>query len=98
MKIFKINIQFTNYTNNLNFNFIYLDDFLLVFKKNKDNPWKIVLFVFLIILYIILSALRNAFKMITTKLFSPMTRNLTDNVLTPFYLIYYLVISDDFEY
>ena len=76
----------------------YLDDFLLVFKKNKDNPWKIVLFVFLIILYIILSALRNAFKMITTKLFSPMTRNLTDNILTPLYLIYYLGISDDFEY
>ena len=36
--------------------------------------------------------------MVTTKIYSPMTRNLTDNVLTPFYLIYYFIIGSDFKY
>ena len=74
----------------------YLEDIKLVFKNNSF--WRLFLFIFLIILYIILSALRNAFKMITTKLYSPMTRNLTDNVLTPLYLIYYFIIGSDFQY
>ena len=77
------------------FNPNYFDDFILVFKKFKG--WKIVLFIFLIILYIILSALRNAFKMITTKIYSPMVRNLTDNVLTPLYLIFYFLVGYDFQ-
>ena len=74
----------------------YLQDIKSVFKKY--DGWDIFLFIFLIILYIILSALRNAFKMITTKIYSPMIRNLTDNVLTPFYLIFYFCIGSDFQY
>ena len=74
----------------------YLQDIKSVFRKY--DGWDIFLFIFLIILYIILSALRNAFKMITTKIYSPMIRNLTDNVLTPFYLIFYFCIGSDFQY
>ena len=74
----------------------YFDDFILVFKKN--NGWDIVLFIFLIILYIIFSALRNALKMITTKIYSPMIRNLTDNVLTPLYFVVNFFVGSDLQY
>ena len=73
----------------------YLQDIKSVFRKY--DGWDIFLFIFLIILYIILSALRNAFKMITTKIYSPMVRNLTDNVLTPLYLIIYFFEGYDFQ-
>ena len=71
----------------------YFDDFILVFKK--FTRWKIVLFIFLIILYFIFSALRNAFKMITTKIYSPMIRNLTDNILNPFTLTFFFIVGYD---
>ena len=72
----------------------YFDDFILVFKKFEG--WDSALFIFLIIIYIILSALRNAFRMITTKIYSPMIRNLTDNVITPISIILYYLGRYDF--
>ena len=73
----------------------YLDDIILIFKTNYG--WEIVLFVSLIIIYIILCSLRNAFKMVTTKLYTPMTRTLTDNILTPIYLLVYFIGNEDFK-
>ena len=72
----------------------YLDDITLIFKTNSG--WELTLFIFLIIFYIILCSLRNAFKMVTTKLYTPMTRTLTDNIITPIYLLYYLIRDEDF--
>ena len=74
----------------------YLEDIIKVLKKNSG--WDLFLFIFLIILYVILSGLRNGFKMVTTKLYSPITRNLSDNVLTPLYLIYFFIKGSDFQY
>ena len=74
----------------------YLKDIKLVVKKIYG--WDLFLFLFLIILYFILSALRNTFKMVTTKIYSPMIRNLTDNVLNPISLIFYFLVGYDFIY
>ena len=74
----------------------YFDDFKLAIKKNEG--WDLVLFIFLIIFYIILSALRNSLKMITTKIYSPMIRNLTDNVLTPLYFVVNFFVGSDLQY
>ena len=80
---------FFNFTPN------YLDDLILVLEERKG--WDLFIFLFLVIFYIICSALRNAFKMVTIKLYSPITRTLSDNVLTPLYLIVYFIIGVDFE-
>ena len=74
----------------------YLDDIYLVLNGRKG--WDLFRFIFLVIFYIICSALRNAFKMVTIKLYSPITRTLSDNVLTPLYLIVYFIIGVDFQY
>ena len=62
----------------------YLDDLKLVYKNNSvGNSF---LFSFLLLLYIILSGGRNVFRVITTKVYSPMARSLTDYFLNPIYL------------
>ena len=61
-----------------------------VFKEYSSG--KLVLFIFLIFLFIILSSARNAFKMITIELYSPMTRILTDIILTPITLLVFRLI------
>ena len=42
---------------------------------------------FLLFLYIVLCGLKNAYKVITNKIYSPMTISLTDYFLNPIYLI-----------
>ena len=72
----------------------YLDDIIIVYKTFSAG--KLVLFTFLLILYIILCAGRNAFRVITTKLYSPMARALTDYFLNPIYHIYDFGMGNDF--
>ena len=57
----------------------YLKDVANVCKKFSIG--KIVLFIFLLLLYVILSGGRNIYRIITSKLYSPMTRALTDYFL-----------------
>ena len=73
---------------------VYLEDFVIIYKTQSSGGF--VLFVFLLFIYIILCGLRNVFKMATTKIYSPMTRTLTDYVLNPFYLLYYYFFTEDF--
>ena len=68
----------------------YFEDMSGVFKEYSSG--KLVLFIFLIFLFIILSSARNAFKMITIELYSPMTRILTDIILTPITLLVFRLI------
>ena len=72
----------------------YLDDLKLVYKNNSvGNSF---LFSFLLLLYIILSGGRNVFRVITTKVYSPMARSLTDYFLNPIYLTYDFSLKNDF--
>ena len=72
----------------------YLDDIRLTY--NTLSIGKIILFTFLLLLYIILSGGRNVFRVVTTKIYNPMARVLTDYFLNPIYLIYYFSIGADF--
>ena len=72
----------------------YLDDLKLVYKNNSvGNSF---LFSFLLLLYIILSGGRNVFRVITTKVYSPMARSLTDYFLNPIYLTLDFSLKNDF--
>ena len=72
----------------------YLDDIKTVY--NTFSAGYLVLFSFLLLLYIILSGGRNVFRVITTKLYSPTARALTDYFLNPLYLIYDFSLRNDF--
>ena len=66
--------------------------------KNDINGAKnyILLFIF-IFLYFILSGGRNIYKIITNKLYSPMTKTLTDYITNPIFIFYYYIFDDDFK-
>ena len=72
----------------------YLDDVKLVY--NNNSAGKFVLFIFLLFLYVILCGGRNVFRVITTKIYSPTTRALTDYFLNPIYHIIYFSTKNEF--
>ena len=76
------------------FNPDYLEDVKQFFKANKAG--KIVLFLFLLIVNLVLCGARNLYRVITTKLYSPMARTLTDYFLNPIYLSVDFVLKKDF--
>ena len=72
----------------------YGQDLINVYKNNSAG--NNILFTFLLLLYIILSGGRNIFRVITTKLYSPMARGLTDYFLNPLYISYDFGMKNDF--
>ena len=71
-----------------------LDD-IKVFKQNNSTSDFSIL-ILLLILYLILSGLKNSFRVTTTKIYSPMTTTFLDYILNPFYMIYHFSFGDDF--
>ncbi len=68
---------------------------IIEFKKiNSTSEFTIL--IFLLILYLSLSGLKNAFRVATTKIYSPMTTTFVEYILNPFYLIYYFCSDNDF--
>ena len=65
---------------------------LKIFKK--ENLPFLIIYLFLFFLF---SCGRNSYRITTNKLFSPMTRALTDSVLDPFLVIYYYISGEDFN-
>ena len=72
----------------------YLDDIKNVYKTYSAG--ELILFTFLLLLYIVLCGGRNIFRVITTKIYSPMTRGLTDYFINPIYYIYDYSLGNDF--
>ena len=72
----------------------YLLDLVGVFKTSSTG--NIILFIFLLIVYIVLCGGRNLYRVITTKLYSPMARILTDYFLNPIYMSVDFAIKKDF--
>ena len=68
---------------------------IIKFKKN-NSTFKYIILIIAFILYIILSGGKNLFRVITTKIYSPMTSTFIVYFLNPFYLIYYFVSEKDF--
>ena len=59
-------------------------------KKGK-NIERIILSIFLLVLYWILSGFKNIYRVITIKLYSPMTRALAETIIDPFIVFYYFI-------
>ena len=73
----------------------FLEDLGDVYKNNSAGNF--TLFFFLLIIYIVLCGGKNIFRVITTKIYSPMARVFSDYFLNPFYLIFYFLVENDFK-
>ena len=62
-------------------------DDIVAMKKNNSTG-NFVLLILALILYLILSGVKNAFRVTTTKIYSPMTTTFMDYILNPFYFTY----------
>ena len=62
-------------------------DDIVAMKKNNSTG-NFVMLILALILYLILSGVKNAFRVTTTKIYSPMTTTFMDYILNPFYLTY----------
>ena len=67
------------------------------YTKNEDNKMKLISFMICLFIYLPLIGIRNAYRVATNKIYSPMTKTLTDYFLNPFFLIYYFLFEDDFS-
>ena len=69
--------------------------YIEIYKKTKSTKQFSILIV-LFVLYIILSGFKNAFRVQSTKIYSPMTTTFMDYILNPIYLIIYFALNEDF--
>ena len=68
--------------------------------KQYYNENKIISFIFLILclfLYLLLCGGRNAYRVVTNKIYSLMTKSLTDYIFNPLLMVYYFIVEDDFK-
>jgi len=73
----------------------------ILFITNKTNEdfnyfsgkeaWKLALLVILLIIYLVLSLFKNIYRVLTIKLYSPMTRALAESIIDPFDFIYLFI-------
>lgn len=62
----------------------------------EQDTLRFILLIICFALFAFLSAGRNAYRVLTNKLYSPMTRTLTDSILDPFLIIFYFFGEKDF--
>ena len=72
----------------------YLDDIGVVYKNTTGGEF--ALFIFLLFLYILFSGGKNLFRVVTIKIYSPLTKSLTDYFLNPIYIVYHVGALKDF--
>ena len=70
------------------------DDIKHFFKNNSTG--NIILMIFLLFIYLFLSGGKNTFRIMTNKIYSPMTSTLAEYCLNPLYIIYYFIFQNDF--
>ena len=68
---------------------------IIKYKKNRTIS-EFILLTLALALYMILSGGNNTFRLITLKIYSPMTSTFMKYILNPFYIIYYFICEDDF--
>ena len=68
-------------------------------KKYFDHQqsYKVALTIISFIIYTILSGMRNSFRVVVNKIYSPMAATLSEYILNPIYLIFTLFLKDDFN-
>ena len=73
-----------------------LEDVIVLYENGKN---KFIILIILLIIYFILSAVRNIYRVIVVNIYSPMSRTLIESLLDPIYIFYYYFDKDghDFE-
>ena len=69
----------------------------LIILYDEGNIGAFVLFIFLIMLYLIMSAIMNIYKVYCNIVYTPMARSFSDYVFNPLFNIYYFLAADDFH-
>ena len=80
----------------LTFFFFFTGDYFHDIIQIK-NPGTIIPLIFLLFLYMILSGLKNIFRVVTIKIYSPMESILTYYFINPIYFPYYCIRQGDFK-
>jgi len=75
---------------------VYIKPIPSIIKCYNDNKDKFVYLVLLLILYMILSGFKNAFRVLTNKVYSPMAATLAEYLYNPLYIISSLILDNDF--
>ena len=68
----------------------------IIFICNNIEPSKFILLIFLLVLYLVFSAVLNIYKILCNILYSPMTKSLTSYFLNSGFIIYYFLKGSDF--
>ena len=69
--------------------------FSLYNREDKEENWPFLLLIFFLLLYFILSGFKNIYRVITIKIYSPMTRALAETVVDPLIILYDLFEGND---
>ena len=75
---------------------IYINPIPSFIKCYNDNSDKFVYLVLCLILYMIFSGLKNSFRVITNKIYSPMAATLAEYFYNPLYIVLALIVKNDF--
>lgn len=62
----------------------------------EEKKYKFYLLINFLVIYFLLCAGRNIYRVMTNKMYFPITRSLTDSILDPLLLIYYYLFENDF--
>lgn len=65
------------------------------FKNN--SVYKFIILLVLLLIYLLLSGGRNAYRVATNKIYSPMAKTLADYFLNPLLIVYYYIFEEDFK-
>ena len=69
----------------------------IINQYEQNDTGKFILLIFLLFLYLLLSAALNAYKIYVNVTFSPIARSFMDLLLNPFYNIYHFIADKDFH-
>ena len=69
-----------------------------IIKQYDENGLRNFIFlIVLLILYLLLSASSNAYRIYCNVIYSPMARSITDYLMNPFFNIYFFIAENDFQ-
>ena len=61
---------------------------------SRMEAWKLSLLIILLLIYLVLSLFKNIYRVLTIKLYSPMTRALAESIIDPFDFIYLFISKE----
>lgn len=74
---------------------IYQNPFQKIKSVYKMDPGKMPFLIIFLIIFFILTCVRNIYRVITNKLYSPTNKALFDYILTPLIIVYYFISKDN---